>query len=668
MPNIFDQFDEQDGAGANAPPANIFDQFDDTPDGQPADDGLPVQATSGFNEGLAQVLGLPVDIVNSALGAVGVPTSDRPFLGSEQLLDVAGEVGLISPPSEDPTGKAVRRVAQEVGASAIPAAGVAGAAARGARTSVPIVREALEAAAKRPGTFAATEAGLATTSGAGAAVANEVAPGSTAAEVTGQVAGSFTPAAAAGVARTAIRGSGQTAQRLQDSVKTFEKVGSTPTVGQGTGSGTRNMLERAFAQAPGGLQVTQRVAEKQQQSIGKFINNLSNGLAPRADATKAGQTIKSGITGPDGFLSRFKADARRQYGRVNKFIPSETSVSVRSTLDELDRATAPIPSAPNVSDELLNDRLARIAERFKADAGDNGLVPFEALQGLRTRVGEMLASNELIDNVPRGQLKRLYAALTEDMEAAAGSAGPEATRAFKSANKFYQQQIKKVDDFLRPITRKASPEDIFRAATQGRDGATRIGAIRNSLKPNQWNVVAAAVLKRMGRARSGSQDEFGEVFSTETFLTNWNNLDPSAKDALFKGVGDGLRKDLDTVAKAASDIRSGASVLANPSGTSAAGVNAGTVLLSVLGGVTGDLKILSTVGLTVGGSAGVSALLTNPRMVKLLAKSTRVPVTRLPSILARMSTVAKSDPELAEAMQGLLVTIQADRTEGSQDR
>lgn len=629
--------------------------------------GLPVQATSGFNEGLSQIFGLPVDIMNGALGAVGVPVSDKPFLGSEQVQSVARDIGLISPPSEQPGAAAVRRIGQEVGASALPAVGVVGAAARGARTAKPIVGELLEMASKNPGTFAATETSLAATSGVGAAVANDVAPGSTPAEIAGQVAGSFSPAAAAGVARGIVRGGPQAGRKMREAIKTFDQAGgATPTVGQSTGSTTRNILERAFAQAPGGMQITQRAAKKQQEAIGDHISRLARGLAPRSDATKAGQTINTGLSGPGGFIERFKTDARGLYGRVSKFIPPDRPVSVRNTLDELEEATASIPGAPNISDELLNQRLARINEKLRTDAGKDGFVPFGALQGLRTRIGEMLASNELIDDVPRGKLKRLYSSLSNDLEAAALSSGPEAASAFRRANKFYKRQIRKVDDFLRPIARKANPEDIFRAATQGRDGATRIGAVRTSLKPKEWNVVASAVLKRMGRARSGAQDDLGEVFSTETFLTNWNNLDDTAKDALFKGVRESqdtldLRSNLDTVAKAASDIRAGSAALSNPSGTSAAGVNAGTVILGLLGATTGNTQILGGVALTVGGSAVGSLFLTNPRMVKVMAQATRVPATRLPAILARMSVVAKGDPELAEAMQELLSKIQETR-------
>ena len=39
----------------------------------------------GFNEGVAKMVGAPVDLVSAGLGAIGIPTSDEPFMGSKDL-------------------------------------------------------------------------------------------------------------------------------------------------------------------------------------------------------------------------------------------------------------------------------------------------------------------------------------------------------------------------------------------------------------------------------------------------------------------------------------------------------------------------------------------------------------------------------------------------------
>lgn len=625
--------------------------------GVPQETGFetPVQATSGFNVGLAQTLGLPVDLVNRALGAVGVPVSERPFLGSQFIQEGFQDLGLISPETEDPTGQFVRRIGQELGATAVPAAGVLGAGARAGARAAPILQQAAQA----PGRFAAGEVGLATGAGVGAATAQQLAPGSTAAEVTGQLVGSVTPSGAAAVTRSILRGGPSKGAALRESIARFEQVGASPSVAQGTESVGRSIVERAFGTVPGGLQVANRAATRQQEAIGNFVNDLASGIARGGDPTTAGRTIQGGI---DDFVGRFKARSRILYGRLNNFIQPDTRVGVSNTLRTLDELTAPITGAENISGELLNDRLRRINEAFIGDVQPSGefatTVPFSALQGIRTRVGDLLSSKELIDDVPRGQLKRLYSALTNDLEDAASFAGPDAVRALNRANAFYARQINQIDDFLRPIANRNLPEDAFRLATQGREGGTRIRALRRALTNEQWKPVAAAVIRRMGRARSSQQDDLGEAFSTQTFLTNWNNLDNQAKRALFNGVSLTFRQDLDKIARVASQIRTGQSILSNPSGTAAAGLNAGTIILGATGLLSGQLAPVIALGQLSAGSALGSAIMTNPKIVQWLAKATEIPVSRLPGHLARLSTVVREDPESAEAAAALMDGLQ----------
>ena len=156
----------------------------------------------------------------------------------------------------------------------------------------------------------------------------------------------------------------------------------------------------------------------------------------------------------------------------------------------------------------------------------------------------------------------------------ATNAGPQALAAFTRANNHYRAGIKRVDDFLQRIAGKVSPEDVFKAATRGAEGATTIRSIRRSLKPEEWDVVASTVLRRLGKATPGQQDELGEVFSVERFLTNWNRLPKESRDALFKGGNlDRYARDLDAIAATAARIREGSRVLANPSGTAGQAAN-----------------------------------------------------------------------------------------------
>ncbi|RZA11050.1 MAG: hypothetical protein EOP02_33060, partial [Proteobacteria bacterium] len=121
------------------------------------------QGTSGVNEGIANVLGLPVDLTQGALrlGAAGINAAT----GSDIQLPVDAVGGsasikaaiapTIRPESDDPLNKVVRRVGQEVGASMVPAAGII------ARSATPL-------------RTIASQAAVATGSGAAAGAAQQI--------------------------------------------------------------------------------------------------------------------------------------------------------------------------------------------------------------------------------------------------------------------------------------------------------------------------------------------------------------------------------------------------------------------------------------------------------------------------------------------------------------
>ena len=172
------------------------------------DDGYFAQGASGMNEGLANTLGAPVDAMNWAVGkgmdginavaGTDLQPSERPFLGSEQFKDWMRDTGSIGPESRDGSKQFVRRIGQEVGAVAVPAAGTVAAGGRmlaKGTQQAGALSQAARSAAQNPGKFLAAETGLATTSGMGAAAAQQMAPDSVLAELLGQFIGGMSPLA-----------------------------------------------------------------------------------------------------------------------------------------------------------------------------------------------------------------------------------------------------------------------------------------------------------------------------------------------------------------------------------------------------------------------------------------------------------------------------------------
>jgi hypothetical protein len=138
------------------------------------------QGMSGINEGIANVLGAPADLttaaINLGIGGVNAATGgdigyiEDPAFGAQSWKDRMTNVGAVKAPSDDPGKQIVRRIGEEVGSAIIPGIGMASKAAKPAA----VIGNTLKTAVG---------------SGAGAAVAEQVAPGNIWAEIAGQLAG-----------------------------------------------------------------------------------------------------------------------------------------------------------------------------------------------------------------------------------------------------------------------------------------------------------------------------------------------------------------------------------------------------------------------------------------------------------------------------------------------
>jgi hypothetical protein len=173
-------------------------------------------------------------------------------------------------------------------------------------------------------------------------------------------------------------------------------------------------------------------------------------------------------------------------------------------------------------------------------------------------------------------------------------------------------------------------------------------------KPEQ-KAVASAFISKMGKALPGQQDELGDVFSTERFLTNWNKLSPEAKQVLFNRFGSDYRKNLDKIAETASMIREGSRVLANPSGTAAAGVQPATLAVLATAIAAGQYKLLTGLLTTSALSRASAKAFTNPKYVNWLAENSNIPTSAIPGAISTLSNIAKedNDQDLAEIAEQL---------------
>ncbi len=358
---------------------------------------------------------------------------------------------------------------------------------------------------------------------------------------------------------------------------------------------------------------------------------------------------------------QLRALANQQANRADDFYPVPGQPRIPGRYSPFpDRAK----SANEAASEAADIARAKASEAQSLEAAVNdlraaadaagGKLPYEAIKKLRTLVGREMADAGLVSDVPRSKWKALYGALSRDLSQAASEAGPEATRAFTRANNYTRFGMNRLEALDSVVDRNGGPEAVFKAVMSGtREGGTTIRAVMQSLPKDAQRQVASAVVRRMGRAKPGSQDEMGEVFSSETFLSNWNTLSNEAKQGMFSRFGEGFVQDLNAVAKAAAGMRSGASVIKNGPGTAAATAQlttAGAFVFNLLGMAGGSPTNAALIGGGVASTYGAAKAMTNPTVVKWLAQQTKLPVAALPIQLTRLKAEAQANGD-AEALE-----------------
>lgn len=245
----------------------------------------------------------------------------------------------------------------------------------------------------------------------------------------------------------------------------------------------------------------------------------------------AGEALQSGVK---DFVERFKGRAETLYNEVGKVIPKETKITAPDTVALIREALEPFKDNPEIFSQLGLGKWESMATGL-----ERGL-SWEAATALRSQIGGSVGkiTGELA-NMDQGRLKRVYGALTADLEAAAKAAGPEAAKAWSRATKHYKAGSERIARSLDATVSAKNPERAFEAFSaltkEGRSTSdlTRMRQIKASIPRDDWNTVSASIADRLGKAKAGTQGADGDTFSPGVFLTEWNKLSPDARRILF---------------------------------------------------------------------------------------------------------------------------------------
>jgi hypothetical protein len=450
----------------------------------------------------------------------------------------------------------------------------------------------------------------------------------------------------AGIKR-ALGGGRVTAQRL---VEQFQRLGiDPPPAGAASGSRAVGGLEQALRANPASASVMQEQAEQVLAQVKRSADDLAARFGPARSVEGAGQTIRQAARAA---AERVGLRQEAIYDEAFDLIGEATPVpleAVTSLAASLQREAA---RAPQSLQRALGPAIRQL-DQLLEDAGEQGL-EFGALRQVRTIIGRELGEPVLNPGGSNSKeaLKRIYGALTEDMSRAAREAGPDAAQRLAVADRYTRQWARTAAQTMAKIDKFDADEKAFRfAMTASRDGGTALGRMRRHFQPEEWDVVAGTVLQRMGLARAGAQDATGEAFSIQTFLTNWNQLAPEAKQALFGGARyRELTPQLDALVDAVGSLK-GMERLANTSNTAnvVAAHAALSTSMAALGFVaTGDVSgAAGAVGLGLIGPRMAAKLITSPRFVSWLTTPVTSPGA-LSAHIGRLAAIAEAEPLIRE--------------------
>lgn len=454
------------------------------------------------------------------------------------------------------------------------------------------------------------------------------------------------------------RFTGTTGQQI---ARDFSRIGARPSAGTMSGNRAIQTVENAVSGTAGGAGVMQRSDEALLEALGNEAERVALRYGPTQTKEAVGASIREAA---QGAVKRFTDRSDDLYQAAANKINPALRAAPQKTIAYVDGLmSSPIASdLPRTSRAVINPRVGSLVEAFSDDitrAGGDGQASYAAIKSFRSRVGKILGDPVGYPDFDRAQLKGLYASLSEDLDALAQGAGPDALKAHNLANRYYRANMTQNIDFLDNVISKGTDEQAYNFAFGGiKDGGSKLRALRRNMRPQEWDQVAGSTLWKMGQATPGQQGASGNLFSPATFLTNWNATSPEAKAALFNGTRyAGVRPALDRIVKLSAAVKD-TSATRNTSNTGRhlavlglmGGAGAAAGALST-GDVSGTLKGAAAAG--VGGFVAPRAaakLLTNPKFVNWLADAAARPVNYngLGATMGRLVAIAKAEPEIRE--------------------
>jgi|TARA_R100001530_G_scaffold37085_1_gene28792 hypothetical protein len=438
----------------------------------------------------------------------------------------------------------------------------------------------------------------------------------------------------------------------------FIKLGvKEPPAGAVTGSRALGSIEKGLGNTPSSAQILQDKAEAVIKQVTETARKTVAKFGEAKSTQGAGQIVKKAA---ENAAKKFGFKQEKIYTEAFDLVGENAPVAlnaVKVLRQELEDqlATAPASLAKSLGPAI------KFLKGVEKDAPT-----FKSFRMIRTTLREDLASPTLTGSSGSGNLNmaRAYGALTQDMSATAARAGPKAASKIKQADKLTRIWMEKSAALMNKIDKFDADEKAFKfIQTSAKDGGSALARLRGHFAPEEWDVIAATVLHKMGLATNSAQNAAGDVFSVSTFMTNYAKLAKDAPEAL-KVLFSGPRykeanEALNLLVRATSSLKA-IEKLTNSSNTANSMIAYSTIstLGAALGAAAGgDLPSAAGGVITVIVAPRVAAkLITNPKFVKWLVTPITDP-SKIPAHIGRLVGIGKVAPEIKEEIHAYIKAL-----------
>ena len=283
----------------------------------------------------------------------------------------------------------------------------------------------------------------------------------------------------------------------------------------------------------------EQAARKTIQQMGTAADNLG-GVDPEYAGKIFSDSIKNWVT------KTSKADVDTAYNKVSKLMDPSITTPLDNTANMVSELAARGQESARPG---KNGAIGLVLGAVQRPGGLN----YNGLKNLRTFIGEKLDNPSVLPaDISGADLKQIYGALTQDLNAAAKNAGNDkGVAAHQTANDLAKGIADKRESLVSLLGGPgagASNENVFGnivAAASKSPGSANMDLLKQAkaiIPPAEWQKAASGAIAQMGRDADGN-------FSPTRFLgpNGYNKLSDAGKEALFGPEGTKTRDNLETL-------------------------------------------------------------------------------------------------------------------------